>query len=147
MPTILVLSCGVGDLPSSARVSTGKSCERSNIFIRRLLPSDFSLVHTSSLKQVHYIRFYIHHVLFAFPLQSFSNIIAITYLHSFKMISPVRTFGLVAGLLVASTVAGPVAARDVEVVPALQKRDIQLGSFSLATSYENDVLFKILRPH
>jgi hypothetical protein len=58
------------------------------------------------------------------------------------MISIVRNGGLLGAVLAASAIAGPVAVRDVEVVPALQERGgtIELGTYSLSTTHENDVL-------
>jgi hypothetical protein len=54
---------------------------------------------------------------------------------------------LVGALLTAEAIAGPVAVRspDIEALPALQERTptINLGSYSLSTTHENDVLFNL----
>lgn len=63
------------------------------------------------------------------------------------MMSAIRTCGLLGSLLAAGVVAGPVAVRsgDVEVLPSIQERmsPITLGSYSLSTTHENDVLFNL----
>ena len=60
--------------------------------------------------------------------------------------SVIRTCGLLGCLLAAGVVAGPVAVRssDIKVLP-LQERipSITLGSYSLSTTHENDVLFNL----
>jgi len=65
------------------------------------------------------------------------------------MSSFLRVGAVLAALLDTGSHAGPVAVRssDVEVLPALQPRDsITLGSYSLATSHEKDVLFNLYGP-
>lgn len=59
------------------------------------------------------------------------------------MISPVLTCGLL-GALAAGVVAGPVAVRS-SGLEVLQERtpSITLGSYSLSTTHENDVLFNL----
>lgn len=57
------------------------------------------------------------------------------------MISQIRNGGLLAVVLAASAVASPVAVQDVQVVPALQERgSIELGTYSLSTTHEKDIL-------
>jgi hypothetical protein len=63
------------------------------------------------------------------------------------MMFPVLTCGILGSLLTTGAVAGPVAVRssDVEVLPSIQERSpsITLGSYSLSTTLENDVLFNM----
>ena len=63
------------------------------------------------------------------------------------MMSLIRTYGLLGSLLAAEVVAGPVAVRssDIEVLPTIQETtpSIALGSYSLSTTHEKDVLFNL----
>jgi hypothetical protein len=57
------------------------------------------------------------------------------------MIAQIRNGGLLGAVLAASVAAGPVAVQDIQVVPALQERgSIELGTFPLSTTREEDVL-------
>jgi hypothetical protein len=57
------------------------------------------------------------------------------------MISQIKSGAFLGAVLAATAIAGPVAVQDIQVVPALQERSsIALGTYSLATSHENDVI-------
>jgi hypothetical protein len=90
-----------------------------------------------------YIHFRIFTLFLAlFQLLSFFKVNPHTRLNI--MLSVIRTWSLLGSLLAAVSHAGPVAVRssDVEVLsPRIPS--IELGSYSLVTSYEDDVLFNL----
>jgi hypothetical protein len=62
------------------------------------------------------------------------------------MSSFIRSTIFAAALFAAGSLAGPVAVRDVEVIPAVVERGlplIQLGSYDLTTSHVDDVLLNM----
>lgn len=57
------------------------------------------------------------------------------------MISQIKSGAFLGAALAASVIAGPVAVRDIQVVPALQERgSIALGTYSLSATLENDAI-------